>query len=127
VAVLYLSGDNPSAPSTSPAPAPKQNVNLNDAKALDEAYGTNGVARCGGGADDYLRSIAKYDYKWDDLGWLEFRFDHYRGFVPQPGVLIMTSDHAKLQNGFGAFQHIGLDCYYDTQAQKVLRYSTDDQ
>lgn len=96
---------------------------LKDAQALDEKYGIEASLQCASGADDYLRSIAKYDYKWDDTGFLETKFDHYSSRVITPGVLTSISSKAKLQNGFGAFQHIELLCYYDTQSKKVIRYS----
>ena len=78
---------------------------------------------CASGADDYLRSIAKYDFKWDDVGFLETKFDKFRKQVAAPGVLVLVSDKAKLQNGFGAYQHVELLCSYDTQSKKVLSYS----
>ena len=96
---------------------------LKDAQALDEKYGIEASLQCASGADDYLRSIAKYDYKWDETGFLETKFDHYRSKVVAPGVLTSTSSKAKLQNGFGAFQHIELLCNYDTQGKRVISYS----
>ena len=95
---------------------------LNDAKALDEKYGIAAVVHCSSEADDYLRSITKYDFKWDETGFLEHKFDKYLLHVVSPGVLTSTSTKAKLQNGFGAYQRIEILCDYDTQTEKVLRY-----
>ena len=98
---------------------------LNDAKALNQKYDLIAGSRCGSGADDYLRSIARHDFAWDDdaKGFLGRKFPDYLVKVDQPGVLTMVSDYAKLQNGFGAYTHIKLFCRYDTQSEKVLGYS----
>jgi hypothetical protein len=111
-----------SNPTPPPPPAPDSPATLNDAKALDAKYEIPANSSCGVEADDYLRSIAKYDFKWDDTGFLESKFDKYLVNVVSPGVLTTVSHKAKLQNGFGAYQHIELFCDYDTQAKKVLRF-----
>jgi hypothetical protein len=50
-------------------------------------------------------------------------FTWYRWMgITHPGVITLVTDKAKLQNGFGAFQHIVLQCDYDTQSKKVLGY-----
>jgi hypothetical protein len=49
---------------------------LEDADAMDEKYGTNATVYCGDHADDYLQSIAKYDFKWN-VGFLGIKFDSY--------------------------------------------------
>lgn len=108
----------PSA-SASAANAP----DLNNADALDNAYELEADTSCGSGADDYLRSAAKYDFKWDHIGWLDTKFDKYLKVVEKPGVLVLVSDRAELQNGFGAYQRVELWCSYDTQAKKVLSYA----
>lgn len=99
---------------------------LQDASALDEKYGTDGALKCGYGADDYLRSIAKYDFGWDDAakGFLGVKFGSRLTHVDQPGVLTFVSDRSKLQNGFGGWTHIELLCRYDTQRAQVLGYSS---
>jgi hypothetical protein len=105
---------------------------LTDAKYLSDRYGLLADTACADGADDYLRSVAKYDYAWDHVGILETKFDDYSLIVKKPGVLTVVSDKAKLQNGFGAFEHVKLFCDFDTQAdyardpgKTVLGYSID--
>lgn len=115
------SGRNSSSASPTPAEKP---VNLNDAQSLDEKYGIEATSACSVYADDYLRKIAKYDFKWDDIGFLDQKFDKYLKKVSRPGVITMVSDKAKLQNGFGAYQHIELFCDYDTQSNMVSRFWT---
>ena len=97
---------------------------LNSAEALDKKYGTSGIFLCAAQADDYLRSIAKYDFKWENIGFLETKFDTYIKNVKSPGVLTLESDKAQLQNGFGAYQRIELYCDYDTQRKEVLGFET---
>lgn len=108
-------------PVSSPQPvaaAPQEPpVDLNSAASLDEKYDIDAVSHCSVEADDYLRSVAKYDFKWQDTGWFEQKFDSYLKVVPSPGVLVMVSDKAMLQNGFGAYQRVELRCAYDTQAK----------
>jgi hypothetical protein len=105
--------------STSPKLSPEQ---MKDAKSLDEAYGIQAGASCSVGADDYLRSIAKYDFKWDDGGFFDVKFDKVLSEVSEPGVLTLATNKVSLQNGFGAFQRTTLLCKYDTQAKTVLKY-----
>ena len=107
---------------TSPPPEAVGPAVLQSAKALDEKYEITANSHCNVEADDYLRSIAKYDFKWDDTGFLDSKFTKYLANVVAPGVLTVVSDKAKLQNGFGAFQHIELFCDYDTQSQRVVRF-----
>lgn len=112
--------------SASTGQAPEEGQ-LRDAKYLDDKYDAKAVVACGSGADDYLRSIAKYSFDWDEdaKGFFGVKFGRYLSIVPSPGVLVMTSDRAKLQNGFGAWQHVHVFCRYDTQADKVLDFDTD--
>jgi len=111
-------------PVTSSASTPAANApDLNNAQALDEQYDADATVYCASGADDYLRSVAKYEFKWEDTGWLDTKFDKYLKQVEAPGVLVLVSDKAELQNGFGAYQRIELWCSYDTQAKKVLSYA----
>ena len=108
--------------SAASSPSSQRKVDLKDAASLDENYGTEAAVECASGADDYLRDAAKYEFKWDDLSWLEPKFDKYRKSVTAPGVLTDLSDHISLQNGFGAFERIVLLCDYATQSKKVLQY-----
>jgi hypothetical protein len=124
-------GSNPAAPksSTLPQPTPVSSaseptsdpppppVDLNDSDALDKKYGIEAMSHCGVEADDYLKSVTKYEFKWEDTGWLEQKFDKYMKDVPEPGVLVMVSNKAMLQNGFGAYERVELQCAYDIQAK----------
>jgi hypothetical protein len=101
-------------------------LDLTNAQQLDEKYGVDATVYCSSDADEYLRSVAKYDFKWDDIGFLENKFDKYLKHVAEPGVLVMVSEKAKLQDGFGAYQHVKLLCSYDTQSQKVQSYWIDE-
>lgn len=113
--------DDATVSDNEPKPTPEQ---LKSAEYLDKQYGIKANATCGAEADDYLRSIAKYDFDWDDeaKGFLGVKFDKHLRSVGKPGVLILTSSYAKLQNGFGAWQHIQLFCEFDTQQDKVLSF-----
>jgi len=118
----------PAAPASTIAapPAPPVTIDkatLIDAKALDEKFGTDAFIQCASEADDYLRGAAKYAFKWDEIGFLEQKFDKYLSHVSAPGVLTMISSKVSLQNGFGAYERIELYCDYDTQAKKTLGYS----
>jgi hypothetical protein len=101
-------------------------VDLSDARALDQKFGSDAIVGCAAEADDYLRSVVTYDFKWDDIGFFGIKFDHYLTKVPAPGVLTQVTNKVKLQNGFGAYKHVHLYCDYDTQAKKVLGYRIED-
>lgn len=117
-----------------PAPAATSNVSstatlgddkaiFNDAKALDDKFGTDALVHCEGEADDFLRGASRFAFKWDDIGFLEQKFDKILSHVSSPGVLTMVSNKVSIQDGFGAYERIELLCEYDTQAKKVLGYS----
>lgn len=101
---------------------PDQEPPLKDAHNLDEKYGIYAMDNCARDADDYLRTVTRYDFKWDEIGLLDAKFDSFRSFVKQPGVLTLVSTKASVQNGFGAFRHITLLCDYDTQGKRVVGY-----
>ena len=61
-----------------------------------------------------LRQAAKYDFKWDHIGFLGTKFDRYMKAVTSPGVLTLVTNKVSLQNGFGAYQHVELFCDYNT-------------
>jgi len=92
------------------------------AKYLSEKYGTAAMVICGSGADSYLRTVSKYSFKWDDMNWLEGKFDSYLTNVREPGVLTAATNKVSLQNGFGAYRRITLYCNYDVSKKKVLSY-----
>lgn len=108
--------------SSSSSSAPNESSdNMNEATALDKQYGTKAEATCGVEADDYLRSIAKHDFAWDDdaKGFFGVKFGSFRKQVDAPGVITYVSDKAKLQNGFGAWNHVTLLCHYNTTTDKA--------
>jgi hypothetical protein len=111
----------PTVPETTAAPAVA--TDLNDAKALDEKYGTDALVYCASDADDYLRGASKFAFKWDEIGFFDQKFDKILTHVSSPGILTLASNKVSLQNGFGAYERIELLCKYDTQAKKVLGYS----
>jgi hypothetical protein len=111
VFAIWHSGSAPQGKANVPTQADLQN-----AQYLSDKYGVAAEAYCPVAADNYLRTVAKYDFAWDE-GEQYGRFDHTLGLVDHPGVLTLYSEKAKLQNGFGAYTHIVLYCYYDTQAQ----------
>jgi hypothetical protein len=119
----------PGIPATDAAlaetPPPDSPAILNDAKALDAKYGIEATVFCGSHADDYLRSASQYAFKWDDMAFVEAKFDNYLKVVASPGVLTSVSNKVSLQNGFGAYTRIELFCEYDTQSKKTIAYSID--
>jgi hypothetical protein len=119
---LFGSHDTSSSASTPPQPQAQAPLDLNSSQSLDDRYGTKAAVSCSVYADDYLRQVSKYTFKWDDIGFLEQKFDKFLVRIDQPGVLIMASNKVSLQNGFGAYQRAQLYCHYDTQADKVAKY-----
>lgn len=99
-----------------------------DPKALDDRFGMQAQGACSASADDYLRSIARNDFAWDDdtKGLFGVRFDKISVRSAGPGLLTLISTRAKLSNGFGAFQHVDIFCLYDARSDKVVRFAQDD-
>ena len=100
----------------------QEKINLSNPQWLMEKYNLSAATACSFGADSYLRSVAKYSFKWDDIGWFEAKFDSYSKNLKSPGVVTLASDKVSLQSGLGAYQRITIYCDYDTQAEKVLSY-----
>jgi len=110
------SGSQPSTKSAQTSAAPTE-ADLKSADYLDSNYGISAEAACEVGADDYLRQSVKYDFAWDKTGLFEEKFDSYLRAVKSPGILTLVTNKVKIQNGFGAFEHVTLLCDYDTQAK----------
>lgn len=97
----------------------------NDAKAMDERFGSKAGIACAVRADDYLRSIAKYDFAWDDdAKGYSGKFTKYAVQSTGLGMMTEISDKAKLSNGFGAFEHVTIYCLYNAATDEVVRFST---
>lgn len=114
----------PVATSATPAALAAPTVDLTSAKALEDKYETTATASCDTYVDDYLRGVAKFDFKWDDdtRGLFGTKFNKFRDKVDAPGVLTLVSDRLMLQNGFGAYERVGILCRYDTQNDKALGF-----
>lgn len=99
-----------------------------------EKFGYKAATACAGGADAYLKIASKYAFKWDELGFFEQRFDHHLtlvfpvpdepGVFPDPGILVLASNKVSIQNQYGAYQRVELDCYYDTKSEQVYKFKT---
>lgn len=118
--------NEPTKSPDTPAVQPLTVAQLSDANFLDGKYEIAAESSCEADSEDYLRSIAKFDYGWDKTGFMESKFDKIMKQVVKPGVLTLVTHKAKLQNGFGAFEHITLYCDYDTQGDKVLEFRVDE-
>ena len=116
-----LDAQKATTPPSSDSSPSQPSVGINDANALDKEYGTKAQVTCSDGADDYLRSIAKHDFAWDDdaKGFFGVKFPEIRKHIDTPGVVTYVTEKAKLQDGFGAWNHITLLCHYNTQTDKA--------
>jgi hypothetical protein len=111
----------PSPAKASPAPA-KKPIDLNSAQALDAEYSMQASVSCESGADDYVRSTAKYGFKWEKSDRFEHEFNNYLREVKTSGILTLESDRLQLQNGFGAYQRMRIYCDYDSLTAKVVSF-----
>jgi hypothetical protein len=107
------------------SPADKNAAKAED--AMDKKFGSDAGIACAFRADDYLRSIARYDFAWDDdaKGYSD-KFTKYSIKSPGIGMMTIVSDKAKLSNGFGAFEHITIYCLYNAATDEVVRFSDHD-
>jgi len=86
---------------------------------LSERAGVAGPIACRYAADEHVSQVARFDHKWDDVGFAGVLFDRFLKQAPRPGVLTLVSNHLALQNGFGAFRKVKVLCEYDTRTKKA--------
>jgi hypothetical protein len=113
---------NPASPGPSTSPQHDSAAALADPKALLDKYGAIAAAECSRGADEFVRSVARHGFKWEDVGMFDEKFDEYLTVYVAPGVTTSISDKLFLQDGFGSFKREKLFCTYDTQKKQVLQY-----
>lgn len=94
---------------------------LMDKQYLADNYEIESWSACSNKADAFLKSVAAYDFQWDDK-LTESKFVILNIPTRAPGIMILASDKLKLQNGFGAWSRKSLVCVYDTQNNVVLGY-----
>ncbi len=112
----------PASPGPAKAPQGDSTGALENPKTLLDNYGAIAASECSRGADEYVKSVAKYEFKWEDAGISGEKFDQYGTIYLAPGVITSISNKLFLQNSFGAFKRVELLCSYNTQEKKVLRY-----
>ena len=71
-----------------------------------------------------VEKLAKYNFEWFD-SWSEQKFDSYYSPVRAPGVIVVTGDKIKFQNGFGAWQIMKYKCAYDVVKNVVVDVSAE--
>ena len=83
-----------------------------DPSAIDDRFSADAQAACASGADDYLKSITSYEYKWDDdaKGWLGIKFNMFSSKSAGVGLLTLLTNRVELSNAFGAFHHASFYC-----------------
>ena len=104
-------------------PSDKDNdlqLHLNDAKWLDDQYEITAGVAC----REPVEKLAKYNFEWFDT-WSEQKFDSYYSPVRAPGILVVTGDKIKFQNGFGAWQIMKYECTYDVVKNVVADVSAE--
>lgn len=95
-------------------------LHLNDAKWLDDHYEITAGVAC----KEPVEKLAKYNFEWFDT-WSEQKFDSYYSPVRAPGILVVTGDKIKFQNGFGAWQIMKYECAYDVVNNVVANASAE--
>lgn len=102
--------------------------NGGDPRALDDRFGNESESACSRGANDFLKSIAAYDFKWDSEaeGFMGIKFDKFSLRSAGNGLLTSISTRARLSNQYGAFSKFQFYCLYDVRDGKVIRYSQTD-
>ena len=98
--------------------------NLRDGDGSDGALAVQASAAgaCGGGADAFVRSIAKNGYIWVGATTPDERFDGQIAVYLAPGITKSVSDKLLIKNGAGAYRRAELDCNYDSKENAVLKY-----
>lgn len=62
---------------------------------------------------------AKYQFEWTS-GFMSPKFTNYRWRDANQAQVTFYGDQIKMQNGFGAWQHMTYYCDYDTKSKAVL-------
>lgn len=108
-----------------PVTSDENPVALNDAQALYGKYGLTAAQRCAAGADEYIRSVTRHRFYWEEGGdQLVPRFSGFSSTLIDTGVLTLNSNKVHVSNGFGVFSPIRVYCNYDTQTGEVISYAT---
>jgi hypothetical protein len=93
-----------------------------DGKSLDEDYHSEAEASCEVGADEFVRSKAKFDFKWA-IGPDEEKFQSYLKIARNQGVLtLIATKKLELQNAYGAYERVTIQCDYDTRLKKIIGF-----
>lgn len=74
-----------------------------------ECWGEKAILVAGFDCKKYIERFAKFDFEWTD-GLLEPKFSHYRWKNKSEGIVTTIGDKIKMQNGFGAWQHMTYEC-----------------
>lgn len=62
---------------------------------------------------------SRYSFEWTD-SWAETKFDRYRWYDKEKGLVIYIGDKLKFQNGFGAWANVIYNCIYDPAKEKII-------
>ena len=112
----------PASPGSSTATQQDSAAVPEDPRTVQDKFGAIAASECSRGADEYVKSVARYEFKWEDVGMSDDKFNQYETVYVAQGVITSISDKLLLQNRFGAFKPVELLCSYNTQEKKVLRY-----
>jgi hypothetical protein len=128
IALGQYDGKKTAGPSSNSSAVEKEQFLLqhsDDPKALEDRFDVDAQSTCSVGADDYLKSIAQYDFKWDNdaTGFFGAKFDKVGLTSPGSDMLTLISTRAKLSNVFGAFAPIKFYCLYNARTGSLVRYS----
>lgn len=88
---------------------------LEDAEWLDKKFDVVASIAC----RPEIEKLAKFNFEWID-GFLETKFDSYSTKTVTPGVLRISGEKIKFQNGFGAWQIMRYRCDYDVVNKRVV-------
>jgi len=113
----------------SPAPTSPRlgsSAESDDPQAVQKQYGAVAASACSMGADDFVNSVSRYGFKWEDIATPGEKFDENLTFYTAPGITTSISDKLYIQDSSGSFKRVQLSCSYDTRNNKVLRYAMTD-
>jgi|GEM_PF-2006935 len=91
------------------------NACRNDVVCWADKHSAAASIRC----EPLIERSANFTMEWTDR-WLERKFSHMRWQDREAGVITFIGDRARFQNGFGAWQNVIYECYYDTENDVVL-------
>ena len=87
-----------------------------------QCWGDKAALIAGFRCKEPVEKSAKFDFEWTD-GLLEPKFSHFRWKDKGSGIVTVFGDKIKMQNGFGAWEHMLYSCDVNPETEQVSGFT----